>query len=88
MRNIKSPEQVKTLIAGLKRAAVIPLFVAVDQEGGRIRRLKKKFGFPETRSHQYTGGLKDEAATARNAAVIADMLSRRIQYELRAGCRP
>ena len=74
VRNIASPEQVKTLVAGLLKAASMPLLVAVDQEGGKIARLKEKFGFPPTVSHQYLGTRNDLALTHRQATVIAQML--------------
>ena len=49
-RNVKSPTQVKSLIEGLKKKVKTPLFVAVDQEGGKINRLKTKYGFPKIAS--------------------------------------
>lgn len=45
-RNISSPAQVSHLITQLQSHANIPLFIAVDQEGGRVNRLKPQFGFP------------------------------------------
>ena len=49
-RNVVSPEQVARLNAALsstaKRAGMPPLFIAVDQEGGRVQRLKTRYGFP------------------------------------------
>ncbi|RWU02790.1 glycoside hydrolase family 3 protein [Pseudodesulfovibrio sp. S3] len=49
-RNIKSPEQVKNLNRALQSYAEIPLFIGVDQEGGKVQRLKKAYGFHETPS--------------------------------------
>ncbi|XXJ19000.1 glycoside hydrolase family 3 protein [Desulfovibrio caledoniensis] len=49
-RNIRSKDQVEKLIADLKANADIPLFMGVDQEGGKVQRLKKTYGFKETRS--------------------------------------
>ncbi|WP_286181972.1 glycoside hydrolase family 3 protein [Desulfovibrio sp. Huiquan2017] len=49
-RNIRSAEQVRTLLRDLKAAADIPLFLAVDQEGGKVQRLKARYGFRETPS--------------------------------------
>ncbi len=49
-RNVVSPEQVARLNAALQaeagKAGLPPLFVAVDQEGGRVQRLKPERGFP------------------------------------------
>jgi beta-N-acetylhexosaminidase len=45
-RNIRSPSQVRRLVARLKSAAPGPLFVAVDQEGGKVQRLSPRNGFP------------------------------------------
>ena len=47
-RNIEGPEQVSDLsreLRGLVRDA--PLWVAIDQEGGRVARLNPRRGFPE-----------------------------------------
>ena len=44
-RNIISTEQVKALTSSLAQTAPLPLFVAVDQEGGRVQRLKPAAGF-------------------------------------------
>ncbi|MFZ5875908.1 MAG: beta-N-acetylhexosaminidase [Nitrospirota bacterium] len=43
-RNVTTPEQVLTLTRGLQRLAPkAPLFVAIDQEGGRVSRLPPPF---------------------------------------------
>ncbi len=49
-RNIRSREQVRSLVQNLQRMAQTPLFVAVDQEGGRVARLKPAQGFIATPS--------------------------------------
>ena len=46
--NIKSPEQVKKLTKTIKTSkGRIPLLVAVDQEGGKVQRLKSVNGFKD-----------------------------------------
>ncbi len=62
-RNIQSPEQVKGLIDGLQKLAPTPLFMAVDQEGGRVNRLKPKYGFPSSVSAQYLGDMDNMDST-------------------------
>ncbi len=46
-RNIKNPVQLATLCRDLQETALkyhgIPLFLAIDQEGGRVARLKDPF---------------------------------------------
>ncbi|WP_247648403.1 glycoside hydrolase family 3 N-terminal domain-containing protein [Pseudodesulfovibrio sp. zrk46] len=59
-RNIKSPEQVSKLTEDLDAAASLPLFISVDQEGGRVQRLKPAYGFPSTPSAQELGAGEDE----------------------------
>lgn len=54
-RNIKSPAQVNRLIQDLEKAAKTPLLISVDQEGGRVQRLKTKYGFIETPSAEKLG---------------------------------
>lgn len=44
-QNIRSPEQLRELTAILQEHAEIPLFIAVDQEGGQVCRLKPACGF-------------------------------------------
>lgn len=44
-KNISSPAQLKKLTADLKKFSPKPLFISVDQEGGKVARLKPKYGF-------------------------------------------
>jgi beta-N-acetylhexosaminidase len=46
-RNVESAEQVAELSGALKRAAGRPFMVTVDQEGGRVARLRAPQGFTE-----------------------------------------
>lgn len=54
-RNIVSPEQLKKLTRILREAAPRPIFIAVDQEGGQVRRLKPAKGFYDVPSAQAMG---------------------------------
>ncbi|MFI3315150.1 MAG: glycoside hydrolase family 3 N-terminal domain-containing protein [Rikenellaceae bacterium] len=51
------------------------LFIAIDQEGGRVNRLKTKYGFEEMVSHQTLGDADDLAYTQSVAATIASEVS-------------
>ena len=72
-RNIKSPEQVRALVASLQKHAQTPLLVSIDQEGGRVNRLKPDYGFPESISHEELGQMI-LAQTLAHAAKTAQTL--------------
>jgi len=75
VRNIESPSQVRDLTAALKEASPSPLLIAVDQEGGKVSRLKEKFGFPATVSQQSLGTSDDIVATRKSAEGTAKTLT-------------
>ncbi|MFY0688106.1 MAG: glycoside hydrolase family 3 protein [Cyclobacteriaceae bacterium] len=64
------------MIAELQSKAEIPLFMGIDEEGGRVNRLKPKYGFPETRSAQYLGELDNVDSTRYYANAVAENLSK------------
>ncbi|MBN2399072.1 MAG: glycoside hydrolase family 3 protein [Candidatus Aminicenantes bacterium] len=70
-RNIRSPQQVKTLTASMQTLAATPLLIAVDQEGGLVARLKETSGFPGTVSADYLGRVDDTDLTMTYAAQSA-----------------
>lgn len=70
-RNITSPMQLLQLTNTLRRSTAIPLFIAIDQEGGTVRRLKTKNGFPGTVSHAYLGALDNADSTTYFSDVMA-----------------
>ncbi len=48
----------KKIVWTYQKAAPIPLFIAIDQEGGRVNRLKEKYGFPRSISANAMGRSK------------------------------
>lgn len=74
-RNVESPAQLQALVAHLQSCARVPLLVAIDQEGGRVNRLKPAYGFPATISHEELGARDDLAETHRHADAIARTLA-------------
>ncbi len=54
-RNIQTPQQLCALTTALQGYARIPLFIAVDQEGGRVRRLREEHGFAPLPSAEKMG---------------------------------
>lgn len=74
-RNITGPDQVKALVASLKKHAGTPLFIAVDEEGGRVSRFKASLGFPETLSAAELGKRNDPAFTRTAGAGVGQTLA-------------
>jgi len=74
-RNIRDPAQVRALTASLQGyAGAIPIFVAVDQEGGAVCRLKESSGFPPTVSARSLGAQENETATREAGRALAAMV--------------
>jgi len=61
-KNIKSPQQVKKLNESLQNISDTPLIICIDQEGGKVARLRESKGFKETNSAKAIASLSiDEA---------------------------
>ena len=64
-RNYKNPEQLTDLLHDMQSLAIskngLPLFISVDQEGGRVSRLKKPFSSFPFQSVLARAGLEDLA---------------------------
>ena len=74
-RNVESAEQVAELVAELKRVAGRPLLVSVDQEGGRVARLRGPHGFTELPPMRALGTTDDE----RLAQEVGGLLGRELR---------
>lgn len=76
--NITSPRQLRKLTTRLQQAAPnrTPLLIAVDQEGGRICRLKESLGFPATVAFATLGQRNNLAFTRQRAGEIASTLQK------------
>ena len=74
--HISSPAQIQALSAELQDFAGTPLFLAVDQEGGRVARLNASNGFTSTASAAFTGDgvLRDVNRTRSQAFTMAGWL--------------
>ncbi len=73
-RNILNYEQVKKLNGDLQGISDNKLLIAIDQEGGKVARLNQEFGFAQTLSQAYLGGIDDEALTIRESRNTAQLL--------------
>lgn len=67
--------KLKQLTWSLKQNAPLPLLMAIDQEGGRVNRLKEKYGFPPTVSAQYLGETANLDSTTFYAEITAATLA-------------
>lgn len=63
----------KKIIWTYQQAAPIPLFVTIDQEGGKVNRLKDRYGFPRTITAQEMG--RSDDSTRFYAEAIASTLA-------------
>ena len=74
-RNIVSPQQTKKLISNLQKYASVPLFIAVDAEGGKVNRLKPDYGFINILSPKELGKIDEEEVTKQEAEKLAKELA-------------
>ena len=61
-KNISSPTQLYKLTTSLKNLSKKPLLIAVDQEGGKVARLKPKYGFSKIPSAKNVAKLSQNEA--------------------------
>lgn len=80
-RNVKSPAQVRALCAELHALPSRPL-VFVDQEGGRVRRLKPERGFAPLPSARELAALPEAEARALAERSFAEMRALGIDFDL------
>ncbi|MEC7901515.1 MAG: glycoside hydrolase family 3 N-terminal domain-containing protein [Candidatus Neomarinimicrobiota bacterium] len=74
LHNIRSPKQLQKFTSDLQRLSDIPLLVGVDQEGGKVNRLKTKYGFEPSTSWENLGKINDLEQTAKEALRTAKTL--------------
>ena len=65
----------KKVLWTYQQAATIPLLVTIDQEGGRVNRLKDKYGFPKSITAQASGKATTLDSVRFNAESIASNLA-------------
>ena len=75
LRNITSPQQLSSLTLELQGLSKIPLLIAIDQEGGKVNRLKPARGFPPSVSAEHLGRLNNPDSTTAAASQTARTLN-------------
>jgi beta-N-acetylhexosaminidase len=69
-----SKETLKKLISDLQAEAPTPMFMSIDEEGGKVHRLKEKYGFIKMPSASYLGAKKDTDSTFYFTKNLAELL--------------
>jgi beta-N-acetylhexosaminidase len=75
VKNISSPQQLKKLTSQLQKFSFKPLLISVDQEGGKVARLKPEYGFVKTPSALTLSKLS-LATAKREYTIQANMLKK------------
>ena len=70
----RGKHHLKILIDEVQRISQIPSFVAIDEEGGKVNRLKPKYGFHQTKSAKYLGQLNNLDSTYYYAKLTSSLL--------------
>jgi len=61
-KNISNPKQLKELTSSLQNISNNPLMICIDQEGGKVARLRERNGFQETSSAKTIASLSTNEA--------------------------
>lgn len=69
-------KNLQTLTNNLQDAATIPLFISIDQEGGKVNRLKTKYGFAPMPSAKEIGNKHSDAFTQKCGETTATALQK------------
>ncbi|MFI3258901.1 MAG: glycoside hydrolase family 3 N-terminal domain-containing protein [Rikenellaceae bacterium] len=67
----QSREKMQSFIAQMQALSPTPLFVAIDQEGGKVNRMKSKYGFEEMPSQAEVGASEGVEYALQTAQTIA-----------------
>lgn len=74
-RNITTRQRLRQLTSQLRSYSSEPLLIALDQEGGRVARLKPQYGYEPTVSHRHLGEVNNRDTTMHYARLMADELA-------------
>jgi len=73
-RNIENPDQTKKLVSAVQSFSNAPLFIAADVEGGKVNRLKDKYGFIAFPGAQELGDKNNPDETKKTGTEIGQEL--------------
>jgi beta-N-acetylhexosaminidase len=70
-----SKDMLKKMSMDLQALAKVPLFISIDEEGGKVHRLKEKYGMIKMPSAEYLGKLNDLDSTVYYNKQLAALMS-------------
>jgi len=70
----RSKVHLKALIEEIQSISKIPSFIAIDEEGGKVNRLKPIYGFHQTKSAKYLGDVNNLDSTYYYAELTSELL--------------
>ncbi len=73
--NIESPTQLYQLTSSLRTNSKVPLFISIDQEGGRVARLRASNGYADTYTAEQIGIFNNETDARSWASLMAGWLN-------------
>jgi beta-N-acetylhexosaminidase len=73
---VQTEKKLAKLTNDLQDAAAIPLLISIDQEGGKVNRLKTKYGFADMPSAKSIGAKNDDEYTKQTGITTANALQR------------
>jgi len=73
-KNIKSPLQLKKLTQALQNISNRKLIISVDQEGGKVARLKEEYGFQPSFSASHIASRNDDEYAKKKYDILAKEL--------------
>ncbi|MBK7690617.1 MAG: beta-N-acetylhexosaminidase [Bacteroidetes bacterium] len=73
---VQTEQKLSKLTNDLQDAASIPLLISIDQEGGKVNRLKTKYGFVDMPSAKFIGTKNDDMYTRETGVNTAQTLQR------------
>src|SRR5258707_4137624 len=80
-RNVASPEQLRSLLDGVRELMPSPPLIGVDQEGGLVDRLRKIFTpMPSARTIRQHGDLAAVRALGRNTGEVLQLLGFNLNF--------
>ena len=74
-RNVVSQHQLQNLTKGLQACSNKPLLISIDQEGGEVNRLKKRYGFPDFPSWNEIGFVDDIQNTKQYSEMLGNCMN-------------